>query len=467
MTEWKEDWNELIVDPQIYTKSLALPDPARLRIYDTTLRDGEQMPGVAMSAEQKYIIAKELSALGCHVLDLGFPAVSESERQALQLVLEGKHRGEIRDDVELLVMCRASTNDIDMTIETITSLGYSLDEVTFLIFTSASPLHCKYKIGSVLLRREGLSPRDLPELPLSFFHQTNKRLVKDLISYARERGVASIEFGTEDASRTSIDQLIDLVRVAIEAGARRYIFPDTTGSLTPEATRFYCQALSVAFPQTELASHFHNDFGLATANVITGVLSGFTTFSTTVNGIGERAGNAPLHSVVVGLKYLYGLEIPGFQYDRLCHVKRMVEEITGVPVQAQEPVVGYNVFSHESGIHTHGVSISHRIYEAIPYEEVGGESKIVYGKHSGCSTLLNLLQSRAAEFDGPVDKEFALVVLEEIKRLRERASYQSNTSANVKNYYAALGQLGMGEDEVIHCANRIASAALLTKGESA
>lgn len=457
MRERKEEWSELFIDPRYYTQSSSLPDPATLKIYDTTLRDGEQMPGVAMSPQQKYAIAKELSDLGCHILDLGFPASAPSERAALQLVLEGRRRGELRKDLEILVMCRAARADIDTTIETIRSTGFPAEAVTFLIFTSASNLHCKYKLGPMLMKREGLNPADLRDTPLSFFHEANKRMVAEAIGYARSLGIANIEFGTEDASRTPVGQLLDLVKVAVEAGATRYIFPDTTGSLTPPATEYYCRALTEAFPQIDRASHFHNDFGLATINVITSVVNGFSIFSTTVNGIGERAGNAALHSVVAGLKYLYGLEIPNFRYDRLWHVKSIVEEITGVPVQAQEPVVGHNVYTHESGIHTHGVSIFRQMYEPIPYGEVGGRAKFVYGKHSGSNKMYELLTEHADEIGCVIDHEFGREILAEVKRMREMLAANASAQQSIRNYYSNLDTLGITEDEVIELAKRLAA----------
>lgn len=444
------------MDPREYTQTVDLPDPASIKVYDTTLRDGEQMPGVAMSPKQKYLIAKELSALGCHIIDTGFPAVAESERQMLRLLLEGKRKHEIREDLELLVMCRATEPDIDATLQAIEEIGAEVGDVTFLIFTSSSFLHSKYKLGPMLMKREGLDPKDLPETPLEFFHAANKRLIVEAISYANSCGVRRIEFGAEDASRTPLDYVIDLGRSAIQAGATRYNFADTTGSLTPESTRYYCRALKVAFPEVELVSHFHNDFDLATINAVTGVLNGFTTFTATINGIGERAGNAPLHSVVVALKYLYGLEIPNFKYDCLSRVKNLVEEITGIPVQAQEPVIGYNVYSHESGIHTHGVNIARHMYEPIPYEEVGGEAKFVYGKHSGSNGSYELLTRRAAEVGRDIDREFVSTVLDEVKYLREIRICQDETARFVRDYYLNLKQLSLSEDEVIELAKDVA-----------
>ncbi|HZF09384.1 MAG TPA: hypothetical protein VFE33_11390 [Thermoanaerobaculia bacterium] len=452
----QEDWNQLFVNPQHYTSTQALPDPATLKIYDTTLRDGEQMPGVALSPKQKYLIAQEVSRLGCHVVDLCFPTVSPSEHELLRLVCEGRRKGEIRKDLEILVMCRANPRDVDSTIDIVTRAGMSLDEVTFLLFTSGSGLHVKYKLGPMLLKREGLEAADVGDLPLSFFHAANRKMIDEVTRYAVDRGVTRIEFGVEDASRTPLDLLIDVARAAIDAGARRYVFADTTGSLTPEATRYYCSGLTAAFPGIERATHFHDDFGLATINTITGILSGFNVFTTTINGLGERAGNAPLHCVVAALKYLYGLEIPGFHYERLQVAKQLVENLTGIPVQAKEPVIGRNVYSHESGIHTHGVGIFRCMYEPIPYEEVGGNTRFVYGKHSGSASLLTLLRERQQEIGCPVDSEFAREVLEAIKELRNAVGAELEPSSFIRQYYENLDRLGLSEEEVVALAQTVA-----------
>jgi isopropylmalate/homocitrate/citramalate synthase len=295
-------------------------------------------------------------------------------------------------------------------------------------------------------------------VPLSFFHQANVRLVREVVRHAAERGVGRIEFGAEDASRTPLPLLSELVEAAVEAGACRYIFADTTGSLSPEATRHYCCGLAAAFPRIERVCHFHNDFDLATSNTLAAVLNGFTTFSTTLNGLGERAGNASLHSVVAALKYLYGLEIPGFRYDRLCAAKSLVESVTGIPVQAKEPVIGRNVYSHESGIHAHGVGIFRCMYEPIPYQEVGGDARFVYGKHSGSASLRRLLEERQAEIGCPVDSELVAAVLDAIKLLRAARTDAAETASFIRQYYANLDRLGLSEDEVVTLARSLAES---------
>jgi isopropylmalate/homocitrate/citramalate synthase len=456
MRKPKESLDTLYVHPHKYTANNQFPHPNIIKIYDTTLRDGEQMPGVAMSPEQKYLIAVELSAIGCHILDLGFPASAPSERTTLQMVLQGKYKGDIREDVEILVMCRATEHDIDATIEALDAQGLSPKDVTVLIFTASSYLHCKYKLGATLRKREGV--RENENAPLEFYHEANKRMVSDVIRYARSRGIENIEFGAEDASRTPLPQLIDLISAADVAGIKRYVFADTTGSLSPEATKIYCSELSRVFPGLERATHFHNDFDLATTNVITGLLNGFSVFSTTVNGIGERAGNAALHSVLACLKYVYGIELPNFQYDRLWRLKSIVEGITGVPVAAQEPIVGYNVYTHESGIHAHGVDVIRCMYEPLPFEDVGGISRNVYGKHSGAHTIEHMLNQHQCEFDCPVDQEFVQLVVKEVKSVRELRTLDNRTSTQISDYYRNLESLGISDTHLLQLAKRISRA---------
>ncbi len=416
---------QLYVDPKVYTKEIHFPPPSEFRIYDTTLRDGEQTPGVAFTPGQKYEIAKMISRLGCHIIDMGFPVSGDSERRSLQMVIEGKRKGEIRQDLEVLVMCRAAPRDIDSTLEALAGLGADPGEITFLIFTSASDLHIKYKLGRSLLKRAGRSPDELPDTPIEWLRAENEKMVREAVAYVRERGAAEIEFGSEDASRTPIDQLISLVKVAVDSGATRYIFPDTTGSLTPESTVFYCRRLRDAFPGLPMVSHFHNDYDLATVNTMAACRHGMPSFSVTVNGIGERAGNSPLHSVVTALKELYGVTIPGFRYDLLGEARRLVEDYSGIMLQPHEPVVGDHVFVHESGIHAHGVSQHPRTYEPFPADLVGGRRYFLFGKHSGRNIIRQTLfkhQQRLEAQGLVIDDDLVVEVLKEVKSIRMRRS---------------------------------------------
>src|SRR5262245_5885905 len=203
--ELQEPLAELVRPPSRFEHDLAFPPPERIRVYDDTLRDGEQMPGVAIAPAAKYELARALSDIGVHIMDVGFPAVSESERETLRLVLEGRRRGEIRPDLEVLCMMRSNPVDIDATMRVIDSLGYPRDEVSYFIFTSASDLHVKYKLGRTLLAREGIPASEWLELPVDFYREANLRMMCDAIRYARSHGAALIEFGGEDGSRGDSD----------------------------------------------------------------------------------------------------------------------------------------------------------------------------------------------------------------------------------------------------------------------
>ncbi len=166
--QFREPLDDLINQPEKFTKGLNFPPPERIKIYDSTLRDGEQMPGVAFSPGQKYELAKMLSDIGCDIMDLGFPFAALSDRHALQLIVQGRRMGDIREDVEFLVMCRSNPKDIDATIATLQEINVELKEVTFFIFTSGSDLHLKYKIGKTLLRLEGRDQSEWLDLPVEF-----------------------------------------------------------------------------------------------------------------------------------------------------------------------------------------------------------------------------------------------------------------------------------------------------------
>ena len=248
------------------------------------------------------------------------------------------------------------------------------------------------------------------------------------------------------------------MRAAVRAGANRYIFPDTTGSLTPDATRFYVIRLKKALGKLPLVSHFHNDFDLATINTIVAMSLGVPAFSCTVNGIGERAGNVPLHTVVVALKLLYGITIPGFRYDMLWTLRDFVERISGIPVKVNEPIIGINVFAHESGIHTHGVLAHPRTYEPIPYELVGGERRLTFGKHTGSHLVRWALERHREDLEKEgiqITEELIQRVVQEVKKIRERKAEQGITEEIIDRYYTMLRQLYLTEEDVVEIARSL------------
>jgi len=456
--EFREPIERLIRSPLEFTKHLRFPDPAEIRIYDETLRDGEQMPGVCYTPQQKVEIAKALAEIGVHILSVGFPAASEGDRRTLQLVMDAKRRGHL-GDVEIVVMCRSNRKDIDVTVQTLREVGVDPKDVTFFVFTSGSDLHLKYKIGKTLLRFEGRDEREWLDLPLEFYRNANIRLQCDAIRHAREQGVERVEFGGEDGSRGDVDYFISYFRAGLDAGGTRPAWPDTVGTLTPEAARWYCTRIVEGLPRgLPVVAHLHNDYGLGTINAITACSCGFKVISVTANGYGERAGNVKLHEFVVALKVLYGVEIPGFKYHRLRDLARFMERMSGVPLQPHEPIVGTGVFAHESGIHTHAMLIDRRMYEAVPTELVGGHTSFVFGKHSGVALVEQTLErhrDRLRAVGVEPTPELAHAVTEEVKRVREERAAQSRGEETVAAYEAAMRRLMLTEDDVLEIATAL------------
>jgi isopropylmalate/homocitrate/citramalate synthase len=451
----REPIERLIRDPKEFTDQVGFPDPSQIRIYDETLRDGEQMPGVCYTPEQKLEIARELAAIGVHVMSVGFPAASKGDCRTLQLVMDAKRRGQL-GDVEIVVMCRSNRNDIDVTVRTLREVGVEPRDVTFFIFTSGSDLHLKYKIGKTLLRYEGRDEREWLDLPLSFYRAANIRLQCDAIRHARECGVDRVEFGAEDGSRGDVEYFIEYFKAGLEAGGTRPAWPDTVGTLTPEATRWYCSRIVAALPDgLPIVAHLHNDYGLGTINAIVATSCGFKVVSVTANGYGERAGNVKLHEFVVALRVLYGIELPGFRYGKLRDLARFMERMSGIPLQQHEPIVGSKVFAHESGIHTQAMLIDRRMYEAVPGELVGGATSWVFGKHTGAALVEDTLRRqhrRLAQAGVEPSSELAHRVTEEVKRLREERAASSKSVETIELYEAAMRSLSLNEDDVIEIA---------------
>jgi len=457
--EFREPYEELAIPPTVWTSGLNFPPPERIRIYDTTLRDGEQTPGVAFTPQQKFELAEMLSKLGVHIVDLGFPAVGPTEWETLKLIHGGKYTGKIREDLELVIMSRATKNDIDTIAHVLESTGIKPADITLFIFTSGSDLHVKYKLGKMLLRMEGKKEKDWLDIPVSWYREANSRMFSNAIRYAREKGFTKIEAGNaEDGSRADIEYIIEMGRDAMAAGATRQAFPDTVGVFTPEAVRFYVSRLVEAFPETDFVVHFHNDFDLATINTITAMSVGANIPTVTLGGIGERAGNAPLHSVLAALKKLYGVIIPGFRYDLINEATRLASRLSGIPMQPHEPIVGMNVYAHESGIHTAGIVIDPRMYQFINPASFGGKRRFVFGKHSGTAIVEHVLRMHEGELAAigvEITENLVNRVLCEVKSLREQQAAMRKVEGLLDSIYEKMGQLGISERDVVELAKHL------------
>jgi isopropylmalate/homocitrate/citramalate synthase len=452
--ELQEPLEQLARDPKKFGHDLEFPPPEKIRVYDDTLRDGEQMPGVAFAPRVKYELAQALSDIGVHIMDVGFPSVSETERETLKLILEGRKRGELREDLEIVCMMRSNKGDIDATLRVIDQLGYARNEVSYFVFTSASDLHVKYKLGRTLLAREGIPLSEWLELPVQHYRDANLRMMCEAIAYAKEQGAEVIEFGGEDGSRADVDYIAQIHSEGMKAGGTRPSTPDTVGCYSPFAVREYIPAIKAAAPDAPLVIHFHNDLGIGAWNTVVGLGSGAEVFTTSVNGIGERTGNAPMHQVLLQLRYLFGIEIPGFKYEKLRDLAHQMERISGIVVSPTEPAIGLNVFSHESGIHTAGMLIHPSIYQFIPPADLGEKVRYVYGKHSGALVIEHALKASGL----PTDKALVEQVMEEVKRLREERAERADFSDFQKRYYEHLEHMGVTQEEVVEIASALMSS---------
>ena len=459
MVTLREPLDTLIRQPQTYTSHLKFPDPASIVVYDDTLRDGEQMPGVAFSPDQKVALAALLADIGIDVADVAFPVSSESDRTALRLILEARRDGRIRPTLDVLAMCRAVHGDVDVVLDAATAAGVAPADISVLILSTTSDLHLKYKLRRTLLKREGRDEGEWLDAPVAFYREANIRLITDAIGYARSRGIERIEFAAEDASRSDVGYAIEWAEACIAAGGTRFCFSDTCGVFTPEGVDHYfpriVEALGVRRGRVQLTAHFHNDFGLAAINTVRAVMHGATHPSLTANGIGERAGNTSIHQFVMVLRELYGVTLPRLRYERLHELREAVERASGIPVQPHEPIVGEGVFSHESGIHTAAILVHPAIYQFIREQDVGGTQRFVFGKHSGAAAVEAVLTRHhdvLAAQGLAIDDTLVARVLDRVKQLRERKIAAGHSAEAVRSFYENYGRLGVSEAALIEIA---------------
>lgn len=337
---------------------------------DTTLRDGEQMPGATLEPDEKVRIAIALEAAGVHSLDAGFPASSAADVIAIQ-----KMTAVIRKPV-LTALCRTVNSDVDAAKEALA--GNPVHKKGVSLFCGTSPLHRKHKLQ-----------KDKNEV---------LKIITDAITYATN-SFRIIAFSPEDASRTELDFLCQCYTEAIDAGATTIGFPDTVGILTPEKTADFIKAIQDNVPNLDralLAVHFHNDLGLAVANTLSAIQQGANVVQCTVNGIGERAGNASLEEVVMALLVNQDQYQRKFRIDttKLFPLCQLVEELTGISLPRMKPIGGKNVFATEAGIHQDGLLKNRDTYLPFYPETVGADGiQFVLGRHSGRKAVAHRLGS--------------------------------------------------------------------------
>ncbi len=349
-----------------------------IKIFDTTLRDGEQTPGVAFNLGEKMKIAESLDLLGVDAFEAGFPITSAGEKDSIKKICDMGLKAKVCG------LARSNQKDIDA------ALDCNVDRVHTFIATS--PLHREFKLK--------MSKEDIL-----------KKAV-DGVKYAKEHGV-EVEFSCEDATRTELEFLKEMHRGVKDAGVDYINVPDTVGTIMPKAMGYLIKEL-VNDIDVPISVHCHNDFGLAVANSLAAVENGAKQVHCTINGLGERAGNASLEETVMSLMALYGVRF-SIDTTRLTYISKLVSRISGVVVQPNKAIVGENAFAHESGIHVHGVLSKAFCYEPLTPKLVGRESEIVVGKHTG----IHAIERKLKDFGIGLSKEQILEIVDEVKRIRE------------------------------------------------
>ena len=317
-----------------------------IRIFDTTLREGEQTPGVSLTVEDKIEIARQLSKLGVDVIEAGSPMSSEGEKRVVKEIAKAGMESEVCG------LARATRSDIDDAID--------CDVDVVHVFIPTSPVQMKYAVN--------MTPKQV--LSATAEH----------VEYIKKHGL-TCEFSPMDATRSKLSFLKQVCQAAEKAGADMINIPDTVGIMTPWTMRKLIEEVRKAV-KVPLSIHCHDDFGMAVANSLAAVEAGATQVHATINGLGERAGNAALEELVMALHMIYKLKT-GINARLLYSTSRMVSTLTGIFVQANKAIVGENAFAHESGIHTRGVTVKPLTFEPIKPESVGRTRKFVAGKLAG------------------------------------------------------------------------------------
>ena len=367
--------------------SLEPTKPELVRIFDTTLRDGEQSPGVSLTADMKLQIAEQLARLGVDVIEAGFPVSSPGDMNAVQKIARNVGRakrsnkhGSIAEPPGIAAMARASRADIDSAWRGVRDAIYPRIHIVL----ATSDIHLEYKLR-----------KTRPEVI---------EMARSTVAYARNL-CSDVEFSAEDATRSDRDFMVQVLEAAVEAGARTLNIPDTVGYAMPEEYGALIGFIHRHFASADVtvSAHCHDDLGLATANTLAGLTHGARQIEGTINGIGERAGNACMTETVMALRTrapLFSLET-NIITQEIGRTSKLVSDLTGMVVQPNKAIVGANAFAHQAGIHQDGMLKNKRTYEIMDPADVGvSESLLVLGKLSGRNALRSKLEKLGYQVEG-------------------------------------------------------------------
>ncbi|MFB6124762.1 MAG: 2-isopropylmalate synthase [Halanaeroarchaeum sp.] len=354
-----------------------------VQLLDTTLRDGEQAPGVSLSPAEKADVARHLDRAGVAVIEAGSACTGPGERRAIDRVTD------LALDATVTSFARGVRQDVDL------ALDVDVDGVNLVV--PASDRHVEAKVGTT---REGV-----------------RETTVDLVEYATDHGLW-VEVIGEDGSRADLEFLETLMVDAMDAGADRFAFADTVGHTSPDHA---FEAVGRLVEHGPVSTHTHDDLGLAVTNALASVAAGADMVHATVNGIGERAGNVALEEVAIALWHAYDVET--VDTEALYRLASLVSEATGVPLPPNKAVSGENAFAHESGIHTDGTLKDERMYEPYPPEAVGRERRLVVGKHAGRAGV----EAALAEHDVDVGEDALAEVVSRVKEIGDRGKRVTDT----------------------------------------
>lgn len=381
-------------------------NPRFIRIFDTTLRDGEQTPGVSLTTEDKIEIARQLSKLGVDIIEAGFPSSSEGERRVV------KEIAELNLNSKVCALSRCTKKDID------SALDCNVDLIH--VFIPTSPVQMKYAVNMT------------PEQVLTSAVES--------IQYVKKHGV-NCEFSPMDATRTEMPFLQQICKAAQDAGIDSLNIPDTVGCMIPRTTHKLFKELREII-KVPISAHCHNDFGLAVANSLAAIEAGADQVHTAVNGLGERAGNAALEEVVTTLHVAYGYKT-NINTRLLYSTSRMVVSLSGVSVQVNKAIVGENAFAHESGIHTRGVTEQPLTFEPISPELVGRTRKLVAGKLAGTRGI----QAELNEIGIHPNEAQLTEIVKRVKNLGDKGKIVTDADL-IALTSAVLGEV-IGEEKIV------------------